>query len=91
VATALQMISWGLEVNDYGNASSTRTGLHQGGGQGVTEELWADMVAYADERGWKKGNYKNLNLPFETRLLWRSPGRSASAWPNGSRSSSTGC
>ena len=26
VATALQMISWGLEVNDYGNAISTPTG-----------------------------------------------------------------
>ena len=27
------------------------------------------MVAYADERGWKKGDYKNLNLPFESRFL----------------------
>ncbi len=70
VATALQMISWGLEVNDYGNAQ-----LDAGGNfikvkdEGITEELWAEMVAYADERGWKKGDYKNLNLPFESKFL----------------------
>ncbi len=70
VATALQMISWGLEVNDYGNAL-----LDAGGrfikrkGEGVTEETWDEMVAYADGKGWKKGDYKNLNLPFENRLL----------------------
>ncbi len=70
VATALQMISWGLEVNDYGNAQ-----LDAGGnfikrqGEGVTEELWAEMVAYAEGKGWKKGDYKNLNLPFENKLL----------------------
>ncbi len=27
------------------------------------------MVAYAEGKGWKKGDYKNLNLPFENRLL----------------------
>jgi fructose-bisphosphate aldolase class II len=27
------------------------------------------MVAYADSKGWKKGDYKNLNLPFENKLL----------------------
>ena len=70
VATALQMISWGLEVNDYGNAQ-----LDAGGnfikrpGEGVTEELWAEMVAYAEGKGWKKGDFKNLNLPFENKLL----------------------
>jgi fructose/tagatose bisphosphate aldolase len=70
VATALQFISWGLEVNDYGNAK-----LDAGGnfikvkGEGMTEELWAEMVAFADSKGWKKGDYKNLNLPFENKLL----------------------
>jgi fructose-bisphosphate aldolase class II len=38
-------------------------------GKGVTEELWAEMVAYAEAKGWKKGDYKNLNLPFENKLL----------------------
>jgi fructose-bisphosphate aldolase class II len=27
------------------------------------------MVAYANDKGWRKGDYKSLNLPFENRLL----------------------
>ncbi|MDH3383787.1 MAG: class II fructose-bisphosphate aldolase [Deltaproteobacteria bacterium] len=70
VATALQMISWGLEVNDYGNAQLDAEGRFiKRQGEGMAEELWAEMVAYADGKGWKKGDYKNLNLPFENRLL----------------------
>ncbi len=70
VATALQMISWGLEVNDYGNAQLDADGnFIKVKGEGATEELWAEMVAYADSKGWKKGDYKNLNLPFENKLL----------------------
>jgi fructose-bisphosphate aldolase class II len=69
VATALQMISWGLEVNDYGNAQLDAEGRFiKRQGEGMTEELWAEVVAYADGKGWKKGDYKNLNLPFENRL-----------------------
>ncbi len=70
VATALQMVSWGLEVNDYGNAA-----LDAGGefikipGEGVTEKLWQAMRAFADSKGWKKGDYKSLNLPFENKIL----------------------
>ncbi|QEM67067.1 ketose-bisphosphate aldolase [Geobacter sp. FeAm09] len=70
VATALQMISWGLEVNDYGNAQLDGNGnFIKVPGEGMTEELWAEMVAYAEAKGWKKGDYKNLNLPFENKLL----------------------
>jgi fructose-bisphosphate aldolase class II len=70
VATALQMISWGLEVNDYGNAQLDGNGnFIKVKGEGMTEELWAEMVAYAESKGWKKGDYKNLNLPFENKLL----------------------
>src|SRR5512135_760976 len=70
VATALQMISWGLEVNDYGNAQLDANGnFIKVPGEGMTEELWAEMVAYADSKGWKKGDYKNLNLPCENKLL----------------------
>lgn len=70
VATALQMASWGVEVNDYGNAI-----LDDGGnfkklkGEGVTEENWAKMVRFAADQGWKSGNYKKLNLAFENVLL----------------------
>lgn len=70
VATALQMISWGLEVNDYGNAILDPDGKFiKVVGQGVTEDLWQEMVAYADAKGLKKGDYKKLNLPFESKLL----------------------
>jgi fructose-bisphosphate aldolase class II len=73
VATALQMISWGLKVNDYGNAQLDDQGnFIKVNDQGVTETLWADMVAYAQKQGWKGGNYKKLNLPFENKLLGQS-------------------
>ncbi len=70
VATALQMISWGVKVNDYGNAMLDENGeFVKISDLGVTDALWADMVAYAKEHGLKGGNYKKLNLPFENRLL----------------------
>jgi len=70
VATALQMISWGLEVNDFGNAQLDGEGnFIKVPDQGVTEEMWREMLAYADKQGWKGGNYKKLNLPFENKLL----------------------
>ncbi len=70
VATALQMISWGVEVNDYGNAIQDSDGnFIKIAGQGVSEEMWQRMTAYAAEKGWKGGNYKKLNLPFENLLL----------------------
>jgi len=70
VATALQMISWGLEVNDYGNAKLDGDGnFVKIKNAGVTESLWQEMVEYAGAKGWKGGNYKNLSLVFENRIL----------------------
>ncbi len=70
VATALQMISWGVEVNDYGNAILDANGnFSKVKEEGVSEEMWTEMVAYAQSKTWKKGDYKNLNLPFENKLL----------------------
>ncbi|MEA1947911.1 MAG: class II fructose-bisphosphate aldolase [Thermodesulfobacteriota bacterium] len=70
VATALQMISWGLEVNDYGNAILDDNGnFIKLKDHGVTQEMWAEMVAYAQAHELKGGNYKKLNLPFENKLL----------------------
>jgi fructose/tagatose bisphosphate aldolase len=70
VATALQMISWGLEVNDYGNALLDETGgFIKVVDQGATEAMWREMVAHADANGWKGGNYKKLNVVFENKLL----------------------
>ena len=73
VATALQMISWGLEVNDYGNAILNADGeFIKVTNEGVTEALWEKMKAYAAKQGWRSGNYKKLNLPFENRILGQS-------------------
>lgn len=70
VATALQMISWGLEVNDYGNAILDASGdFIKVKGEGVTEELWDEMQSYAVKQGWKGGNYKKLNIAFENRIM----------------------
>jgi fructose-bisphosphate aldolase, class II len=49
VATALQMISWGLEVNDYGNAILDDKGeFIKVQGQGVTDEMWTQITTYAE-------------------------------------------
>ena len=70
VATALQMISWGLEVNDYGNAILDDAGnFIKVKDQGVTEEVWDTMITYARAHELKGGDYKKLNLPFENKLL----------------------
>ena len=70
VATALQMISWGLEVNDYGNAILDESGgFIKVKGQGMTEGMWQEMLAYAESNSLKGGNFKKLNLPFENKLL----------------------
>lgn len=68
VATALQMISWGLEVNDFGNAILTDDQFIKVKDEGVTEEMWNEMVAFAKDNDWKGGNFKKLNLPFESKL-----------------------
>jgi len=69
VATALQMVSWGLEVNDYGNALQDANGnFIKVKGQGMSGEMWGRMTEYASEHGLKGGDYKKLNLPFEIYL-----------------------
>ncbi len=73
VATALQMISWGVKVNDYGNAIRDEQGdFVKLENQGASDEVWQEMTAYAAEKGWKGGDYKKLNLPFENKLLGQS-------------------
>ena len=69
VATALQMISWGVEVNDYGNALMNKDGsFRKVRGEGVDEQVWERMQKYAADKGWSGGDYKNLNLPVDNWL-----------------------
>jgi fructose-bisphosphate aldolase class II len=70
VATALQMISWGVAVNDYGNAIMDAAGnFIKEPGKGLDEAVWAEIVAYADGKAIKAGDYKKLNCVFENKLL----------------------
>lgn len=69
VATALQMISWGLKVNDYGNAIMEDGSFIKEENKGVLDAVWEQMTAYAKAKNLKGGDYKKLNLPFESRLL----------------------
>lgn len=70
VATALQMITWGVQVNEYGNAFLDKNGeFVKVSDQGVTDDLWSEMVTYAKSKNMKAGDYKKLNLPFENKLL----------------------
>ena len=70
VATALQMITWGVKVNEYGNALLDENGeFVKMPDEGMTVDMWAEMVEHANANGLKGGNYKKLNLPFENKLL----------------------
>lgn len=70
VATALQMISWGVQVNEYGNAFLDDNGeFVKVSTDGASDELWNEMVEYANSKEIKGGNYKKLNLPFENKML----------------------
>jgi fructose/tagatose bisphosphate aldolase len=73
VATALQMISWGVKVNDFGNAIMDGDRFAKVPGEGVADEIWEEMVEYADANGIKGGDYKKLNLPFERRWQGQNP------------------
>jgi fructose-bisphosphate aldolase, class II len=73
VATALQMISWGVQVNDYGNAILNSDGnFIKQPDKGVDDVMWQQMLAYAADHGLTGGNFKKLNAPFENRFLARS-------------------
>ncbi|MDR2198980.1 MAG: class II fructose-bisphosphate aldolase [Deltaproteobacteria bacterium] len=69
VATALQMVSWGIEIDDYGNALLKDNNLVKVPGKGMSEELWAEIQAVGKEKNFKAGDYKSLNLPFESKIL----------------------
>ncbi|MBI5251365.1 MAG: class II fructose-bisphosphate aldolase [Desulfomonile tiedjei] len=70
VATALQMVSWGLKVNEYGNAQMDENGnFIKLPDWGPSDSMWNQMVEYAKEKGWKGGDFKKLNRPFENKLL----------------------
>ena len=70
VATALQMVCWGVKVDDYGNAMlDANRDFIKTQGQGMSEELWAEIVAAGKAQNLKAGDYKKFNLPYENKIL----------------------
>ena len=70
VATALQMISWGVEVNDFGNAILDSNGdFIKQPDKGMSEQTWKKMLAIAQKQNLKAGDFKKLNLQFENIFL----------------------
>ncbi len=73
VATALQMVSWGVEIDDYGNAKLDGDGnLVKVPGRGLSEELWAEMFAEGQKQNLKAGDFKKFNLPYENKIMAQS-------------------
>ncbi len=74
VATALQMLSWGVKVNEFGNAIlDADKNLLKLECTGMDDKLWSEMVSYAKDKGLKAGDFKKLNLPFENKILAQTP------------------
>jgi fructose-bisphosphate aldolase, class II len=70
VATALQMISWGVKVNEFGNAYlDANKEFVKMQNLGMSEAMWAEVTAHAKSKSLKAGDYKKLNLPFENKFL----------------------
>ena len=69
VATALQMITWGVAVNEYGNALIENGEFIKKPDCGIPDELWEEMCAYAQKHNYSLGDYKKLNIVFENRFL----------------------
>jgi fructose/tagatose bisphosphate aldolase len=70
VATALQMVAWGVKIDDYGNAELDDDGnLIKVVGQGMSEELWAAMLGDGKAQKLKAGDYKKFNLLYENKIM----------------------
>jgi fructose/tagatose bisphosphate aldolase len=69
VATALQMVSWGVKIDDYGNAQLDNGNLVKVPHRGMSEALWEEIQEYGKAKSFKAGDYKSVNLTFESKIL----------------------
>ena len=70
VATAFQMMSWGVEVNEYGNAVTDSAGnFIKKQNEGVSPSLWKEMTEYANKLNFKLNDFRKINSAFENKLL----------------------
>ncbi|MDR1044984.1 MAG: class II fructose-bisphosphate aldolase [Candidatus Adiutrix sp.] len=73
VATALQMVSWGVKIDDYGNAELDADGKFiKVEGRGMSEKLWAEIESAGRAQNLKAGDYKKFNLPYENKIMAQS-------------------
>jgi len=72
VATLFQNVVFGIKMDpETGNAVTEGGSYVKEADRGVSEKLWNEIVAAADEQGMsrKSGDYKKLNLPFHAKIL----------------------
>ena len=69
VGTLWQNVAFGLAMNQNGNALTTESRDYiKRPYRGVSDELWAEMLAWAVETKNTGGNIKNMNLPFSAKF-----------------------
>jgi len=76
VGTLWQNIVFGLEMDpDSGNAVIEEGSYVKRSDKGVPSDLWLQMVEYADSREYSRasGDYKKLNLPFDSMIMSLEP------------------
>lgn len=72
VATLFQNVVFGVKMDsETGNAITEGGSYVKEPGRGISEKLWGEITAYADEQGMsrKSGDYKKLNLPFHEKIM----------------------
>lgn len=72
VATLFQNVVFGIKMDpETGNAITEGGAYVKEVNRGITEQLWQEIVTYADAQGMsrKSGDYKKLNLPFHDKIL----------------------
>lgn len=72
VATLFQNIYFGIKMDpDTGNAITEGGTYTKEADRGISTELWNEIVAAADEKGYsrKSGDYKRLNRSFCDRIM----------------------
>lgn len=72
VATLFQNVVFGIKMDpDTGNAITDGGTYVKESDRGISDKLWNEIVAAADEKKMsrKSGDYKKLNLPFHDKIL----------------------
>jgi len=72
IATLFQNLNYGIKMDENGNAVFDENGhFVKLPDEGISMELWQEMMKYADENGIGRGsgNVKKLNKPFYQQML----------------------